>query len=377
MKFKTKYSISISIIALAVCALGFTAYAKIKSLEKPISFSIEPISKIRSQDIKPELAAPVIHNNLIYIASSRKKLVSFDLQGYKKASIELKFVPMTTPGIADLRIFMGGDDGYFHCLDLETGKEIWAMNLKTIDFSPPSFAAGNVIFQTGSDRVLALDMGSGEWRWEYQHLRGEDLSVRGLCRPLVKDDNIYVGLSGGAVIAMDAVTGRVLWKRAVFEGEQFQDVDAPLMADDMSVFAVSVSGKIASLSRKTGNLFWIYNAGGLAGSVLEGETIYIATDDAELMAINKITGRPVWTTPLGQREKLNFFDLPTSPQVVGQGVVLVTRNGKVILADKALGTIMAEKSFHTDTSSPVVTFNSSGFMFVDNKGIARLWHLSQ
>src|SRR3990172_8285535 len=169
MNNKQIYTIKImsAIIAGLMIMTGWQmpVSAKTVSPAKPVSFSIEPTSRLRSPELRPERAAPVIYNNIIYIASSRKKLVSFDLTGKKLGSIELKFSPLATPGFAEGRMFVGGDDGDFHCLDIATGKELWSNKLKTIDFSAPAFAAGNVIFQTGNDRILALDMMTGEWRW--------------------------------------------------------------------------------------------------------------------------------------------------------------------------------------------------------------------
>jgi outer membrane protein assembly factor BamB len=363
-----------ALAAVVLCGFQFRADSNPKLTVKPVSFSVEPMSILRSRVLRPQRSAPVIYNDLIYIVSSRDKLVAFDLAGRRRSTIHIKFEPLATPAIEQGRLFVGGKDGKFHCLELATGKEIWAYDLKTIDFSPAALYGSNVIFQTASDRVMALDAETGAWRWEYQHLRIDELAVRGLARPTVRDGVAYVGMSSGFVAAMDALTGRMIWKKSLFQGEQFKDVDSPVWVDDLSVYAVSDAGSFASLSRKTGNVFWTYNSGGMAGCALEGDTIYLATDEAEMIALNKVTGRAAWTARLlPGRAKLSFLRLPTMPRVSGPHVATVTRDGRIFFIDKLTGKIAAQHDYHTETATPLVSAPGGGVMFCDNKGIVRLW----
>ncbi|HUT51976.1 MAG TPA: PQQ-binding-like beta-propeller repeat protein [bacterium] len=324
--------------------------------------------------MRPQRGSPVIYNDLIYVVSSRGKLVAFDLAGNRGSSVAIAFKPLATPAIDQGRLFVGGDDGKFHCLDLGTGKEIWSYDLKTIDFSPAAVYGSNVIFQSASDRVMALDVETGAWRWEYQHLRIDDLAVRGMASPVIKDGVAYVGLSSGFVAAMDAQTGRLIWKKRVFQGEQFKDVDAPVQVDDTSVYAVSDAGDLAALSRKTGNVFWTYQAGGMAGLALDGDNLYLATDEAELIALDKITGKPAWSTKLlAGRAKLSFLNLPTAPRMIGPEIVTVSRDGQIFFLDKSTGKIEARHHYHTETASPAISVPGGGVLFCDNKGIVRYW----
>ncbi len=365
---------AMALAAAALCGFQARAGSKAKLTVKPITFSVESMSIFRSRVLKPQRSAPVIYNDLIYIVSSRDKLAAFDLAGNRRSTIPIKFRPLATPAIEQGRLFVGGSDGKFHCLDVSTGKELWAYDLKTIDFSPAAVFGGNVIFQTASDRVMALDAETGAWRWEYQHLRIDELAVRGLARPTISDGVAYVGMSGGFVAAMDALTGRMIWKKGVFSGENFKDVDAPVQVDDLSVYAVSDAGAFASLSRKTGNVFWTYNSGGMAGCALEGDTIYLATDDAEMIALNKVTGRAAWTAKLvADSARLTFLNLPTTPRVSGPDVVTVTRDGQIFFIDKLTGKIAAQHHYHTETASPLVPVPGGGVLFCDNKGMVRLW----
>ncbi|MFO8057897.1 MAG: PQQ-binding-like beta-propeller repeat protein [bacterium] len=350
--------------------------ASSEKLPDPVIFKTEKISRLRSDRIKPERALPVYKDGRIYIASSRKKLVAFDLSGERVLEHELSWAPVSTPLIEDNRVYVAGSDGGFHCLELASGKELWTRDLKLMDFSRPAASGNAIIFQTGRDRVVALSRDEGEWLWEHQHLRPEDLALKGLCPPAIKDGIVYIGLSAGSVAAMDAETGKLLWKRLPFKKTKFRDVDAPLRVNDSAVYAVSVSGKTAALSRKTGRTYWKFERGGMAGSVLEGGTLYLATDRAEIMAVDKMTGKKQWTTELSKRKKKKFFDLPTTPIIRGDFLVTVSRGGRVFMLDKRTGEIERHYFYYTDTSAPAVEVGDTGFLIMDNKGIIRYWSLA-
>jgi len=335
---------------------------------------MEPVSFLRSQEHNPEPGRPVVESGRILVASSREKVATFDLTGHKIKEITLGFKPAATPAVSDDGLlYLGGEDGRFHCISLEDGVEQWSYNLKTIGFSDAVIASDLVVFQTANDRVMALDRSSGEWRWEYQHIRSEDLAVQGLCPPLFHQGMIFIGLSDGALAAIRPDSGELVWKRRVFSGEQFMDVDAPLEADEDKVYAVSVGGEMAAVSRETGKVFWRYSAGGMAGARLAGDRLYLATDDAEAVSLDTLTGLPEWTVRLVEKTGIEFLDLLTRPAAVGRYLVLVSRGGKLFLLDRDTGEVLGTKNYLVRVSGSVVPVRDSGFVFIDNKGILRLW----
>ena len=372
----------ISLIAFSVLAAGFQIPGLGSSpqrLDRPVVFAVENgFSRLRSEAVRPERAKPVIHNGLIYHLSSRKIMVVFDLSGKKRLEHKLDFAPVAGFVIDDGLIYVGGDDGKFHCLRAVDGEEVWSNDQKVIDFSKPLIYEDLVIFQTGRDLVLALDKKTGEWRWEYQHLRPDSLAIRSLCPPLSADGVIYIGLNSGFVAALNADTGRLLWKTRPFRGEQFTDVNAPLEVDETTVYAVAVSGQLAALSRKTGKVYWRYEGGGMGGLRLDREAgkLYLVTDQAELLCLDKLTGKVVFHAELPAGKHKRFRNLPTRPLMLGPYVVTVARGGKVMALDKDTGELKMTYDYYARTSTPAVGLpDGSGFLVIDNRGVIRMFNL--
>lgn len=355
-------------------AIGMSLESKSGILSKASTFQAETgISYLRSPVLKPQTASPVALPEGILVFSSRKIVKVIDLSGNIVKEFKTKFAPAATPAVDHGKLFVGGKDGKFHCLDLGTGEELWVNELKSIDFSAPAVFNDLVIFQTAGDRIIALDTTTGKWRWEYQHLRGEDLAVAGMCPPLVVDDTVYLGLSAGFVMAMDAASGRPLWKSRPFTGSHFIDVDSPMVADEENLFAISVGGGTAALSRKTGKVVWKVAAGGLGGLRLAEGKLFVSTEEPAVMAFEALTGKQLWSTKLREK-RIRYSDYPHRPVVVKGVVATVTRGGKMFALDAADGKVLeSELSFTRTADAPVELADGSGFLTMDNKGLVRVW----
>lgn len=104
---------------------------------------------------------------------------------------------------------------------------------------------------------------------------------------------VYVGLASGAVYAVDASTGRDLWR---FDADR--DVwAAPLVTDD-TVFVASLDHNLYALDAETGEVRWPKDLGAaLAGTPSissDGETIYVGTFGSQLLALDTATGEERW-----------------------------------------------------------------------------------
>ena len=127
------------------------------------------------------------------------------------------------------------------CLDAETGQLVWETRFPSsmannqehkqgINNHTPAYANGMVFALTGTMRLIALDAGTGELRWQapagdvkrYEKIRDEaardakylggKFAQRGYGRaPLPLGDMVLVSV-GDEVRAYDAATGEVRWK---------------------------------------------------------------------------------------------------------------------------------------------------------------------
>jgi outer membrane protein assembly factor BamB len=180
----------------------------------------------------------------------------------------------TAPLLAGDRMVAGTREGSIHCLDLATGKPLWAYQTAApLSARPVLDDKGRAFVGTGDGRVLALSLRSGKRLWEWRtgvatafeaicyknlvlfatndaillglnrnngHLAWRaTLPSRPLATPLIRGD-VLIALCYGSrdarttLMAVDMVTVRRMG--SVFE-TQGEAQTAPLLLDDRLVFA--------------------------------------------------------------------------------------------------------------------------------------------
>jgi outer membrane protein assembly factor BamB len=196
---------------------------------------------------------------------------------------------------------------------------------------PPSLARGRLYVVENLGRVLAISTRTGKTLWT------RDLGRLAASTPAYDDGRLYVTVlckdacsdavgSGqsdgrGRVAALDARTGRVLWKRDLPSRTE----STPLVVRDR-VFFGSEDGTVYALRKGSGRIDWTYDA---SDAVKSG----LAYDNGRLIfgdyagAVNSVRardGKLVWTRTNVSPE--NFYG---TPAVGFNRVFLSTTDGKV------------------------------------------------
>jgi len=122
-------------------------------------------------------------------------------------------------------------------------------------------------------------------------------------RPLLEFPPIYVAgrlylvNNNGTAYALDADTGKVLWKRSVGR----LNASSPAYYRHRLYIVNLVPGHIVKLDAKTGKVIWKRSLPGRAESspVVVDRTVYFGCEDGQLFALSTISGNVRWATTLG------------------------------------------------------------------------------
>ena len=130
---------------------------------------------------------------------------------------------------------------------------------------------------------------------------------------------------------------RLVWSRAMNESGANQP--SPLFHSN-TIFLVNPSNYIQALDARTGDLIWENQIGptiGIGGTnamrnvALYRDKIYAATTDGRVVALNAITGKVVWDTPISEKTK-EFTH--TSGPIVIQGKVIQGMTGCILYREE-------------------------------------------
>jgi len=225
------------------------------------------------------------------------------------------------------------------------GEALWSVDLtpardqrNTASGGALAVAGGRLYVSSAYAFVAALDATTGReiWRSEF------DSPLTG--SPAVMGDTLYLSAADGTLWALDAANGRIRW---TLPGTPALAVlargSAPAIAGEYVVFPMQ-SGELTAVRRANGGRVWTTAAVGrrtgaaaatissLSGDpVVEGNRLYAANQSGRLFALNAATGAPIWTADEGAYG-------PVWP--VGGSVFLVSDQNRLLRLDATDGSVI-------------------------------------
>ena len=156
-----------------------------------------------------------------------------------------------------------------------------------------------VVVQSMDGKLAGLSVRDGKRSWVYERLEPA-LSLYGTASPIAARDIVITGFASGKIAAVQIKDGKSLWEMAVTqprgrnEVERLVDVDAsPVIVGNM-LFAASYQGKIIAVDMLTGRILWSRDVSTYTGMDADSRNIYLTDADGEVIAYDQHTGASVW-----------------------------------------------------------------------------------
>jgi eukaryotic-like serine/threonine-protein kinase len=242
-------------------------------------------------------------------------------------------------------VVVASRDGFLHAIDAATGRERWKLALGTElpfhwgwDFilSTPAVDGDRLYVGSGSGEVLAVEAASGKVIWRHA------TAARVRSSPTVADGVVYVGSFDGYLYALDAATGGERWKFAT-EGTKLDSATAgfdrqsiqgsPAVSADQVVIG-GRDGMFYGVDRATGTQRWRMDHGMpwviASPAIADGKAVVGSSDGRFVTAVDLAAGKEVWRSRTGSNQL-------SSPAVGGGVVVVGDFTGAVIALDLASG----------------------------------------
>ncbi|MBX3619825.1 MAG: PQQ-binding-like beta-propeller repeat protein [Rhizobacter sp.] len=272
----------------------------------------------------------------------------------------------STPAVAGGRVYAMSYDGRLYALDAASGERLWTFategerrfearglhgmqpltqtfaDMYDVYLSSPVVADGRVYFGSGDGHVYALDAATGVLRWK--HRTGDVVHAS----PAVADGLVYVGSWDGRFYALDAASGEERW---VFQAgvdtlmhnqQGFQS--SPAVVGGV-VYTGCRDAHVYALDARTGAERWRFSTGASwvnSSPAVSAGRVYVATSDtARLHVLDAATGKPLM-------EASTQAYVFSSPVVAGDVLLLGVLNGVLQARDLASGHLLWE--FQTEAS---------------------------
>jgi len=300
---------------------------------------------------KPIRSQPKVWGKTVYVASDSGFLYALDVKSGKeqwRATVDTTLAPRLPSNDPKTRwdrygssvmsdgrhLYIASRDKNLYALNMD-GREAWHIAADDIMTATPALHAGNVIFADYAGKVRAASAKDGKILWTYD----AKLAVPG--DVVVAENRVLIGSRSYDLIALDAATGKELWKRYYW----FSWIESPPVvrdgviytgsSDATNVYAVNLSDGTFRWKTAVPGYSWqriaMANDRLITGTL--GRGAYPASRNGSLIAIDLHSGGILWSyvdPPSEEAVKSGRnWGFAASPIVADEVVYAADFNGRV------------------------------------------------
>ena len=273
----------------------------------------------------------------------------------------------------DNQIILADGYGQIKSINSLNGSIIWEKNISIPIFSAPIIYRDYIYFTTLNNRIYALDLLSGEIKWDFQTIFDDKKSLF-TASPAAVQNLIIAPFSNGEIVALINDSGDIVWTEnasniSSLSNFDIKDIAAnPVISDD-KVFTLSNNGRILATNLIDGSKAWSLEISGSNSPIVSNLQLYVLDNESRLICINKNSGEIYWITKLEKRKggskkgKLNYWK---GPYLINDIINLISIHGELIQILPLNGDFLSTKNINISgiTIDPVIT--SNGMFILDS-----------
>jgi outer membrane protein assembly factor BamB len=203
----------------------------------------------------------------------------------------------SSPLLQGKLVYVGDWNGDVSAYSVKTGKRRWTFHAGGQVKDGLAYAGGRVFFGSYDSHVYALDARTGKLVWKAAAQPRLGHSGTFYATPAVAYDRVYIGSTDGKMYSFGASTGKLRWSQST--GGYVYSSPAVWRS---RVYVGSYDGTFYCFDAATGDVKWTFHGNGpISGSpTIVAGRVYFSTLKRRTYALNALTGRELWTFPDGK-----------------------------------------------------------------------------
>jgi len=313
------------------------------------------------------LLNPAVFGERLYATDSEGQVTAYNRQdGDDLWETELDLPVSGGVGASAEQVLVGTYTGKVVALATADGSELWRAQLSSEVLSAPQTNGQVVVVQANDGNLFGLNATDGKQLWLYDNAIPA-LTLRGTAQPLLVDSVVYAGFASGKILALNAADGTLMWEQRVgvakgrSELERVVDVDgAPILVDDI-LYSASYQGRLVAVNRSTGRGIWSIDESTHTDLAAGNGHIYLVNADGFVRAYDAISGELVWENDQLLRRRLG------APQTFGNYLAVGDFEGYLHIFDQSSGEFVARRKVDSEgLRAPMQS--ADGVLYVQGNG---------
>lgn len=308
--------------------------------------SSKTTANVKSYNITPNkiISEPIIHQDMIYVMDDKGYVCAFSIKNrrviWRESIANIGQHNYEGGGFAysNGKLYVTNGSRFLITLDSKNGHEISRKLFSDLIRIKPILISEDIILvQTVSNNLIAYNLRTLQITWQHGSLI-ETITSSSHIPPVVYNNTVLVAYSSGQVFALDASSGKEKWvldlsgdKESALPNFDIVDVLSNFIVSDNNIYCDSGVGKILNIDLNSGQIKWSTVAHDVNSMHLLGQYLLIANNAKQVAAIDKVTGKVMWTQDLKIKGKkpLQFAKFLTSKSHNTTTLHVITEMGEM------------------------------------------------
>tara|TARA_Y100000022_G_scaffold24356_1_gene18399 strand:- start:1822 stop:2952 length:1131 start_codon:yes stop_codon:yes gene_type:complete len=364
------------LIFLIACETGTKDTEKPNELKKQIN---EKFSFERRWSVNAFKSLPLGKINIasdedsIFIFDSKGEIKAFSNNGKKIWSKKLDIEISSGITLGFNKLLLSTSNGDVYCVSKDSGDIIWKYSTSGEVLSPPATNGDIVAIQNIDGRVTAVDLDTGEFRWDYRSVI-PNLTLRGTSEPTFYQGFLYIGFANGNLAKIAPRSGVTQWEIPITTSKETSeigriiDIDGNFVFSGGIVFVATFQGDVAALDTRTGRFIWKEKTSTANDLLYSRGKIILVDEKDQVLAYSQNSGNLEWFN------KDFFLRKLTSPSSLKSLVVYGDFQGFLHALDISQGEQVARKRISRSKIISIST-KDENVLTLDSKGKLSLFTL--
>ena len=364
------------LIFLIACETGTKDTEKPNELKKQIN---EKFSFERRWSVNAFKSLPLGKINIasdedsIFIFDSKGEIKAFSNNGKKIWSKKLDIEISSGITLGFKKLLLSTSNGDVYCVSKDSGDIIWKYSTSGEVLSPPATNGDIVAIQNIDGRVTAVDLDTGEFRWDYRSVI-PNLTLRGTSEPTFYQGFLYIGFANGNLAKIAPRSGVTQWEIPITTSKETSeigriiDIDGNFVFSGGIVFVATFQGDVAALDTRTGRFIWKEKTSTANDLLYSRGKIILVDEKDQVLAYSQNSGNLDWFN------KDFFLRKLTSPSSLKSLVVYGDFQGFLHALDISQGEQVARKRISRSKIISIST-KDENVLTLDSKGKLSLFTL--
>ena len=259
---------------------------------------------------------------------------------YKRVNKNLVF------SIYENNIYVADNIGFIYAINLESGKLVWIKNYGVPIKSNMKIIKNKIFLVDQDNKILCFNTKDGSIIWNILSIASFIKSQNLLSIAISRDGNVFVMTSSADIFKINSESGNVIWTRNT--------------ADSLYANATAINGSTN----------WENEVNTVATPIIDGENIFIVTENGFFVILHKDTGKIISSTNILKILKKKKQDTRITGFIMGSGKIYsVTLNGNLIVSSAVSGEAEYFKKIGEKNIAPLIISSEVLYILTENSRI--------